>query len=216
MSGPLAGLRILEVGHILAGPFATMLLADLGADVIKVESKTGDLSREVGSQYVDGHNVYFASINRNKRSVRIDLDTEDGQADLHRLVETSDALLVNLRPPATQTSSDATFTFDATDDDGGSGVDTALCRFDGGAWTPCTSPAVYPNLPGPRPARHRGEADLRQMALEPAIQSHPIIVGRDRELPNGVRWLAPGHPAIRTATRPRYMAHRPASSETAT
>ena len=99
-TGPLAGLRILEVGHILAGPFATMLLADLGADVIKVESKTGDLSREVGSQYVDGHNVYFASINRNKRSVRIDLDTEDGQAELHRLVRTSDALLANLRPQA--------------------------------------------------------------------------------------------------------------------
>jgi crotonobetainyl-CoA:carnitine CoA-transferase CaiB-like acyl-CoA transferase len=100
ITGPLAGLRILEVGHILAGPYATMLLADLGADVIKIESKAGDLSRHVGSQYVDGHNVYFASINRNKRSVRIDLDTEDGQADLHRLVETSDALLVNLRPPA--------------------------------------------------------------------------------------------------------------------
>ena len=97
VSGPLAGLRVLEVGHILAGPYSTMLLADLGADVIKIESKAGDLSRHVGSQYVDGHNVYFASINRNKRSVRIDLDTEDGQAELHRLVRTSDALLANLR-----------------------------------------------------------------------------------------------------------------------
>jgi crotonobetainyl-CoA:carnitine CoA-transferase CaiB-like acyl-CoA transferase len=100
MTGPLAGLRILEVGHILAGPFATMLLADLGADVIKVESQTGDLSREVGSQYVDGHNVYFASINRNKRSVHIDLVTEAGQARLHRLVRECDALLVNMRPSA--------------------------------------------------------------------------------------------------------------------
>ena len=77
-SGPLAGLRVLEVGHILAGPFATMLLADLGADVIKIESIDGDLSRQVGSQYVDGHNVYFASINRNKRSVHIDLDDRSG------------------------------------------------------------------------------------------------------------------------------------------
>src|SRR6516162_4734031 len=50
--GPLAGLRILEVGHILAGPWAAMLLADLGADVIKIESDTGDLSRSVGSQVV--------------------------------------------------------------------------------------------------------------------------------------------------------------------
>ncbi|HWC34614.1 MAG TPA: CoA transferase [Mycobacteriales bacterium] len=100
MSQPLDGLRILEVGHILAGPFATMLLADLGADVIKVESHTGDLSREVGSQYVDGHNVYFASLNRNKRSVHIDLATDEGQAQLHRLARQADALLVNMRPSA--------------------------------------------------------------------------------------------------------------------
>jgi crotonobetainyl-CoA:carnitine CoA-transferase CaiB-like acyl-CoA transferase len=98
--GPLAGLRVLEVGHILAGPYSTMLLADLGADVIKIESADGDLSRNVGSQYVDGHNVYFASINRNKRSVHIDLAAPEGQDDLHRLVRTADALLVNLRPSA--------------------------------------------------------------------------------------------------------------------
>jgi crotonobetainyl-CoA:carnitine CoA-transferase CaiB-like acyl-CoA transferase len=91
-------MRVLEVGHILAGPFAAMLLADLGADVIKVESATGDLSREVGSQYVGGHNVYFASLNRNKRSVHVDLTTESGQADLHRLVRDAHALIVNMRP----------------------------------------------------------------------------------------------------------------------
>ena len=62
-----------------------MLLADMGADVIKVESAEGDLSRQVGSQSVDGHNVYFASINRNKRSVHIDLRTEEGQAQLGEL-----------------------------------------------------------------------------------------------------------------------------------
>jgi crotonobetainyl-CoA:carnitine CoA-transferase CaiB-like acyl-CoA transferase len=77
-----------------------MLLADLGADVIKIESSDGDLSRDVGSQYVDGHNVYFASINRNKRSVHIDLANPRGQDALHRLVRTADALLVNLRPSA--------------------------------------------------------------------------------------------------------------------
>jgi crotonobetainyl-CoA:carnitine CoA-transferase CaiB-like acyl-CoA transferase len=100
MNGPLSGLRILEVGHILAGPFAAMLLADLGADVVKIESVTGDLSREVGSQYVGGHNVYFASLNRNKRSVHVDLATEAGQATLHRLARDSDALIVNMRPSA--------------------------------------------------------------------------------------------------------------------
>jgi crotonobetainyl-CoA:carnitine CoA-transferase CaiB-like acyl-CoA transferase len=100
MSGPLAGVRILEVGHILAGPFAAMLLADLGADVIKIESETGDLSRDVGSQYVGGHNVYFASLNRNKRSVHVNLATPEGQTDLHRMARESDALIVNLRPSA--------------------------------------------------------------------------------------------------------------------
>jgi crotonobetainyl-CoA:carnitine CoA-transferase CaiB-like acyl-CoA transferase len=98
--GPLAGLRVLEVGHILAGPFAGMLLADMGADVIKIESAEGDLSRNVGSQYVGEHNVYFASINRNKRSVHIDLATPEGQAQLGELASTADALIVNMRPSA--------------------------------------------------------------------------------------------------------------------
>jgi crotonobetainyl-CoA:carnitine CoA-transferase CaiB-like acyl-CoA transferase len=96
--GPLAGIRVLEIGHMLAGPFGGMLLADLGADVIKVEPLAGDLSRRVGTQSVDEHNVYFASLNRNKRSVHIDLTTEEGQAELGELARTADALLVNLRP----------------------------------------------------------------------------------------------------------------------
>src|SRR5437588_2207877 len=83
---------------MLAGPFGGMMLADLGADVIKVEPLDGDLSRRVGSQTVGGHNVYFASLNRNKRSVHIDLTTEEGQAQLGELAKTADALLVNLRP----------------------------------------------------------------------------------------------------------------------
>ena len=99
-AGPLAGIRVLEVGHILAGPFGGMLLADLGADVIKIEPIDGDLSRQVGSRTVDEHNVYFASLNRNKRSVHIDLTTADGQAELGALAATAHALLVNLRPSA--------------------------------------------------------------------------------------------------------------------
>jgi crotonobetainyl-CoA:carnitine CoA-transferase CaiB-like acyl-CoA transferase len=97
-TGPLAGIRVLEVGHILAGPFGGMLLADLGADVIKIEPIDGDLSRQVGSRAVDDHNVYFASLNRNKRSVHVDLTTDEGQAQLGLLAATADALLVNLRP----------------------------------------------------------------------------------------------------------------------
>ena len=100
MSLPLSGLRVLEVGHILAGPYGGRLLADMGADVIKIESAEGDLSRQVGSHLVDGHNVYFASINHNKRSIHIDLGSEEGQARLGELAKTADALIVNLRPSA--------------------------------------------------------------------------------------------------------------------
>jgi CoA:oxalate CoA-transferase len=100
MSGPLEGIRILEVGHILAAPFGTMLLADLGADVIKLEPDSGDLSRTVGSPRVGGYSAYFTSINRGKRSVRIELATPEGQEQLAALVRTADALIVNLRPAA--------------------------------------------------------------------------------------------------------------------
>ena len=92
-AGPLAGIRILEVGHLLAGPYATMMLADLGADVIKIEPPGGDISRRVGD-------AYFASLNRNKRSVCLDLTTEPDRTRLAGLVATAHALLVNLKPSA--------------------------------------------------------------------------------------------------------------------
>src|SRR5260370_9500489 len=88
---PLAGIKILEVGHVLAGPYATMLLADLGAEVTKLEPPGGDISRQVSDSY-------FASVNRGKRSILIDLATGNGQARLHELVAGAHALLVNLKP----------------------------------------------------------------------------------------------------------------------
>ncbi len=91
MSGPLAGIRILEVGHMLAGPYATMMLADLGAEVTKIEPPGGDISRQVSDSY-------FASLNRGKRSVCLELATEEGQRRLGELVAESHALLVNLKP----------------------------------------------------------------------------------------------------------------------
>jgi crotonobetainyl-CoA:carnitine CoA-transferase CaiB-like acyl-CoA transferase len=90
---PLHGIRILEVGHMLAGPYATMLLADLGADVTKIEPPGGDISRQVGDSY-------FASLNRSKRSVCLDLTTEAGQTGLAALAADAHALLVNLKPSA--------------------------------------------------------------------------------------------------------------------
>src|SRR6266567_6857484 len=90
---PLAGVKILEVGHMLAGPYATMLLADLGAEVTKLEPPGGDISRQVGDSY-------FASLNRGKRSVCLDLTTEAGQTGLAALAADAHALLVNLKPSA--------------------------------------------------------------------------------------------------------------------
>ncbi|CAN5591087.1 CoA transferase [soil metagenome] len=95
MTGPLAGIKILEVGTMLAGPYATMMLADLGAEVTKIEPPTGDISRQVSDSY-------FASLNRGKRSVCLALATDEGQQRLGELVAESHALLVNLKPSAIQ------------------------------------------------------------------------------------------------------------------
>ena len=92
-TGPLAGIRILEIGHMLAGPYATMMLADLGAEVIKIEPPDGDISRQVGDSY-------FASLNRGKRSICVDLTSETGQLELGELISGSHALLANLKPSA--------------------------------------------------------------------------------------------------------------------
>ncbi|MBF5002338.1 CoA transferase [Nocardia sp. BSTN01] len=92
-AGPLAGIRVLEVGTMLAGPYATMMLADLGAQVTKLEPAGGDISRQVGDSY-------FASLNRGKRSIRLDPGSVDGRARLGELVANSHALLVNLKPSA--------------------------------------------------------------------------------------------------------------------
>ena len=99
--GPLSGLRIIEVGHMLAGPYCGMLLADLGAEVIKIEAPPGgDIARSVGPHVVAGHNTYFASLNRNKKSVVVDLTSVDGKAVLADLAAGAHGLVTNLRPSA--------------------------------------------------------------------------------------------------------------------
>ncbi len=99
---PLEGIRIIDASRVLAGPFATMLLADLGADVIKIEPPSGDETREWGPPWwgdpADRRSAYFASVNRNKRSVVLDLRTDDGRAILDRLLSTADLLVHNYRP----------------------------------------------------------------------------------------------------------------------
>ena len=97
--GPLAGVRIVAVEQFGAGPFGTLLLADLGAEVIKIEDPAvgGDVARGVPPGAVDGNSLYFEAFNRGKRSLTLDLKSADGQRTLHRLVETADAVFNNMR-----------------------------------------------------------------------------------------------------------------------
>jgi crotonobetainyl-CoA:carnitine CoA-transferase CaiB-like acyl-CoA transferase len=96
---PLAGLRVIDLTHMLAGPYATMLLADMGADVVKVESLDGEFIRHAGPNITDqdSYGGYFQSVNRNKRSLALDLKTDDGREIFLKLVEHSDALVENFR-----------------------------------------------------------------------------------------------------------------------
>jgi len=94
---PLQGIRVVEFCQVLAGPFAGCLLADMGADVVKVEAPEGDLMRQ-WPPILDGYSQYFASVNRNKRSVVLDLKTAEGRADARRLARSADILLENFRP----------------------------------------------------------------------------------------------------------------------
>src|SRR6187399_1827421 len=88
--GPLVGIRIADCSTVLAGPFATMLLADLGADVVKVEPPEGDVTRTWGPPFVGSEAdrtrtaAYYLSVNRNKRSIRLDLKQEAGREVLRR------------------------------------------------------------------------------------------------------------------------------------
>ncbi|HEY1933969.1 MAG TPA: CoA transferase [Acetobacteraceae bacterium] len=94
---PLSGVRVLDLTRVLSGPFCTMLLGDLGADVIKVEAPEGDPIRTQGAMR-DGLSWYFAAFNRNKRSVRLDLRQPEGRAVLARLIGQADVLVENFRP----------------------------------------------------------------------------------------------------------------------
>ncbi|MFP4153386.1 MAG: CaiB/BaiF CoA transferase family protein [Alkalispirochaeta sp.] len=97
-SRPLAGVKVLDLTRVLAGPFTTMLLSDLGADVLKVEMPgIGDDSRHFGP-FKNGRSLYFVSINRGKRSITLNLKTEEGKKILRRLVADHDILVENFRP----------------------------------------------------------------------------------------------------------------------
>lgn len=96
---PLDGIKILDLTVMTAGPVGTMLLGDLGADVIKVEEpERGDLARGLGTQFAAGESVQFLSQNRNKRSIRLDLKSDAGREVFLRLATTADVIVENFRP----------------------------------------------------------------------------------------------------------------------
>lgn len=96
-TGALSDLRVLDLTRVLAGPYLTMMLADQGADVIKIEPLAGDESRTWGPPFVDGESTYFMGVNRNKRSMALDLSTTSGQAVIRRLIERSDLVVENFK-----------------------------------------------------------------------------------------------------------------------
>jgi formyl-CoA transferase len=97
--GPLDGIRVLDLTRVLAGPYCTMFLGDLGAEVVKVEQPgVGDDTRGWGPPFTGGESAYFLCVNRNKKSVTIDLKSKEGVALLRRLAERADVLIENFRP----------------------------------------------------------------------------------------------------------------------
>jgi crotonobetainyl-CoA:carnitine CoA-transferase CaiB-like acyl-CoA transferase len=97
LSGPIAGMRAIELAHIMAGPACGLMLADMGADVIKVEKIAGDDTRRFLPPDIKGESAAFMMMNRNKRGMALDLKHPDGRAALLRLVKTADVLIENYR-----------------------------------------------------------------------------------------------------------------------
>ncbi len=97
MSGPLSGCRVIELAHIMAGPVAGLMLADMGADVIKVEKLAGDDTRRFIPPTIKGESAAFMMMNRNKRGIVLDLKSEGGKSALRRLVRDADVVIENYR-----------------------------------------------------------------------------------------------------------------------
>ena len=97
VSGPLTGCRVIELAHIMAGPVAGLMLADMGADVIKVEKPGGDDTRRMVPPTIQGESAAYMMMNRNKRGIVLDLKRDQGREALLRLLQTADVVIENYR-----------------------------------------------------------------------------------------------------------------------
>src|SRR5215211_6047654 len=98
MPGPLSGVRVLDLTRALAGPYCSLMLGDMGAEVVKVELPgSGDETRGWGPPFIEGESSYFLSINRNKKSLTLDMKRPEGREVLRRLLQRSDVLVENFR-----------------------------------------------------------------------------------------------------------------------
>ncbi len=101
--GPLEGVRVLDLSRVLTGPYCTMMLADFGAEVIKVEMPgRGDDTRGYGPPFIEGESCYFMSVNRNKKSITLNLKSPEGMEVLLKLARQADVIIENFRPGTTR------------------------------------------------------------------------------------------------------------------
>jgi crotonobetainyl-CoA:carnitine CoA-transferase CaiB-like acyl-CoA transferase len=98
MSGPLSGVRVLDFSSVVTGPFCTMLMGDLGAEIIKIESAGGDILRHLNVTFKAGVGSWFINLNRNKKSIQLDLKHPEARAMLLRMIGQSDVIVQNFRP----------------------------------------------------------------------------------------------------------------------
>src|SRR5437868_3602645 len=94
----LHGIQVLDFSHVVAGPVCTMTLADLGADVIKIEPLDGELGRHIGPPWIGGESAVSLSVNRNKRSLAIDLKTDAGRRAVRRMATRANVVVESFRP----------------------------------------------------------------------------------------------------------------------
>ncbi len=109
MTGPLNGVRVLDLTSVVLGPLATQMLGDMGADIIKIESPAGDTTRYTGPNRSNDMSALYMGLNRNKRSIVLDLKQDLAKEALWRLIESADVFLHSIRP-----SSFCLFTLGAT------------------------------------------------------------------------------------------------------